>query len=794
MVTNRRFSGENPVHYYAISNGMKTYVYPWDETEPVIRTTFGDFEESSVDWEELKELIGADKARQGWEDEAVAPSSKDLMEFRKPEVENVRSLFKSVHNIIWKADKLNPSAAFFEFVKLMFVKMYQDRRIHSDDELSEMIHKHGRVPSSEVKFSVQWIESLEDSHENPVDALLFEDLVSQLEEDIQRGNKKRIFDEDESLRLSPGTIKEVVGKLENTDMWGIDEDLNGRLFETFLSATMRGQELGQYFTPRSIVDFTARLAKPEANKDHVDKVMDACCGTGGFLIETLTHMRQQVRNNPSLTSNEKERLIQKISNESIYGIDAGKEPKMAQIARINMYLHGDGGSRIYAMDALDKEVDERSAVSPEEQHNVREFRKDLEGDMEKFDVVLSNPPFSMNYSNDRSEEERILRQYDVGEYDYSGKYEGRTSLRSSVMFLERYHDIMEPGGEMLTVMDDSVLSGSSRSFSRDWLREHFIVKAVISLPGDAFQRVGARQKTSILYLKKKESPDEEQPAVFMEECTALGLEDKPQRTPESERKRAKRATEQEIEEVLEKYRRFEQGEDGPWAVEPEMIQDRLDVKFCRPHDNPAMELWEDDGVETKPVEDVVERIEEDVKPGESPNEKFTFLEVSYEGEPRRGDVKFGDDIGYSTVRTAEGGDIVISHINAVNGAICVLPKEMDDVVISKEYSILRVKDDADVDPLYLRILLRSPEFRAMLLSRSSGGGRHRVDWDALRDLQIPMIPLDEQQEYADDIRKADEMREEAERMEEEAVVEAEDDLGLRNEKAIDRLDAAGPPS
>lgn len=790
---NRRYSGENPVRYYVISNGERTKIFPWDEDKAIHFAHFSDFEESAVEWGEMTELIGAEKARTGWDDEVVAPSSKDLMEFRKPEVEDVRSLFNTCHNIIWKAEKLNPSAAFFEFVKLMFVKMYEDRRVHDDDDRSEMIRKHGRVPASEVRFSVRWIESVEGSNDNPIDAMLFENMVSDLEQEIVRGNKKRIFPEGESIRLSPGTIKEVVGKLENTDMWGIDEDLNGRLFETFLSATMRGQELGQYFTPRSIVDFTTRLAQPEANQKRVDRVLDACCGTGGFLIETLTNMRNQVWENQSLTSSEQSILLNKISNESIYGIDAGKEPLMAQIARINMYLHGDGGSRIYAMDALDKEVSTNSAVTPEERVNVEEFNNQLDDGLQ-FDIVLSNPPFSMSYSEERTEEKRILKQYNLRNHEYTGSRDGRKSLRSSILFLERYHDLLKPGGELLTVMDDSVLSGASRKFARDWIRENFIVRAVISLPGDAFQRVGARQKTSVLYLKKKEHPDEEQPAVFMEECTAMGLEDKPQRTPESERERAKQATENEIEEVLDKYRRFENGEDGPWVVDPEMIQERLDVKFCRPHDNPAKEIWESHGLETEELGELVDLIEDEENPSDSPNEQFNFLEVSYDGEPRRGERKFGSDINYSIVRRAQAEDVVVSHINAVNGAICVLPPELDDVVISKEYSILRVKDDKDIDPLFIRILLRSPEYRAMLLSKSSGGGRHRVDWDALRELEIPLMDLADQRELTGDIRRANEMREEADRLEENAVSELEDELGLRNEKALDRLKAAGPPS
>jgi hypothetical protein len=69
-----------------------------------------------------------------------------------------------------------------------------------------------------------------------------------------------------------------------------------------------------------------------------------------------------------------------------------------------------------------------------------------------------------------------------------------------------------------------------------------------------------------------------------------------------------------------------------------------------------------------------------------------------------------------------------------------------------------------------------------------------VDWDALRDLEIPILEMSEQKEITDNIRRADRMRNEAEVLEEDAVTECEEKLGLRNDRAIDRLDAAGPPS
>jgi len=66
-----------------------------------------------------------------------------------------------------------------------------------------------------------------------------------------------------------------------SELLGIDEDLNGRMFEAFLSATIRGKELGQFFTPRTVVEFMVDLAELKVGRDHIDRILDLCCGSGG---------------------------------------------------------------------------------------------------------------------------------------------------------------------------------------------------------------------------------------------------------------------------------------------------------------------------------------------------------------------------------------------------------------------------------------------------------------------------------------------------------------------------------
>ena len=459
LLINRKYE-DRPLKFYMLTNGMLTRVYPWDQEDAVLSLRFADFVDGNVRYEALKKLLGASVVR-GWSAQAEEPEAGVGRVFRKPSMEFVKKAFTRCHRIIWKAEKLSPQAAFLEFAKLLFVKLWEDRRLRNNPEYHRRIADNLPLPASAVRFSTAWIEAHDDVTTNPVAEILFRKLLDELEEEIVRGKRKRIFAATERLALSPGTIKRAVEVLEGHYLFGIDEDLNGRMFETFLTATMRGKALGQYFTPRSIVKLITALAAPYAGPDRVERVIDACCGTGGFLIEALTDMRRRIYDNTTLTAERRNELLHEIANEAIFGIDAGRDPPLGRIARINMYLHGDGGSRIYLADGLEPLPTPSPSDPPEVRNEVLELRRLIEDGL-RFDVVLTNPPFSMDYSSDVPEENQILKHYALA--NYGGRK--RASLRSMVMFLERYWNLLKPGGRMITVVDDGILGGKRSAFVR----------------------------------------------------------------------------------------------------------------------------------------------------------------------------------------------------------------------------------------------------------------------------------------------------------------------------------------
>jgi type I restriction enzyme M protein len=627
FLINRKFSNK-PLRFFMLTNGLLTRIYKWDEEEPILSLRFGDFVDGNTRYETLKELLSAASVKRWSNVKKTKPTGHLLT---RPKMDEIKRAFLRCHRIIWKSEKISPQAAFVEFAKMLFVKLWEDRRLRDNANLLALIGKGEPLPSDQVRFSAHWIVEQEANSPNPIDGILFRQLVEFLEQEIAQRKRKRIFEPNERMGLSPGTIKRVVELLEHYYLFGIDEDLNGRMFEAFLTATMRGKDLGQLFTPRSITKVMVHLADLKAEPKYIEKVLDGCCGTGGFLIEALTEMRRQLYQNLSLTTSERNKLLEEVANKAIFGIDAGKNPPIARIARINMYLHGDGGSRIYSTDALRTIPKPSGADSVEIAQEIGELRNLLNDGIE-FDVVLTNPPFSMDYSLGIPDEKEVLQDYEL--IGYGGKK--RNSLRSSVMFLERYWKLLRKGGRLLTVIDDSVLSGKTYAFVRAYIREKFIIRAIISLHGDAFQRAGARVKTSVLYLTKRMSDTEEQPGVFVYESRYIGLDDVVPRTRASVANLAQKKTAQEMNEIQSAFVEYIRGKKGPWLVAADRLKGRLDAKYLRPWK--AIELsgkWEESGATALCLHELVDNIAAPV-PLE-PNKEYTFIKVTYSGQCERGE-------------------------------------------------------------------------------------------------------------------------------------------------------------
>ncbi len=282
------------------------------------------------------------------------------------------------------------------------------------------------------------------------------------------------------------TIQEIVGILEPFGFYGFRTplglagaggDVVGSVYEAFLTGTLRG-DLGQYLTPRQLVEFMVEMADIQVG----ERVLDLSCGSGGFLIRSFIDVRKKIRS-LSMQQEQKDQLISDLVTNNLWGVEIN--PRLTTLCRINMILHGDGYEHIYTGDGIRDDTftntDNRSIELPEIES----------GYQPKFDVILMNPPFNIPY-----QDAATLNKYELGR--------GKPSQGSDYLILERALRLLkEDTGRLLIIMPHGIASGTSETEVRRFLKDNSHITSCISLPVGSFKPFGgSNARTCILYLRK----------------------------------------------------------------------------------------------------------------------------------------------------------------------------------------------------------------------------------------------------------------------------------------------------
>jgi len=174
------------VEYYILSNGLKTALYLSTYSKPIVELDFSDFQFGNRKYEKFRSFVAFENIKVS----KIDKTSEQIFKMKPISKEDAQKLFLTCHKYIWKAEKRSPSSAFMEFMKIVFVKLYHDRKLHEEYKgLSE-------YPKSAVTFSVHWIESREKETSNPINDLHFKKLLEEIQDEIDAQNKKRIFETD----------------------------------------------------------------------------------------------------------------------------------------------------------------------------------------------------------------------------------------------------------------------------------------------------------------------------------------------------------------------------------------------------------------------------------------------------------------------------------------------------------------------------------------------------------------------------------------------------------------------
>lgn len=386
--------------------------------------------------------------------------------------------FKLAHQSLWNGGELEPSDAFDELDKLIFCKIWDERK--------------DRRVGEPYDFQIYFISKDEIEDDDERRKKENEDLYSRILALYEEGRKKDKEVFRDNIQLTPEKLRAVVGYIEGVNLNKTDLDAKGRAFETFIGSFFRG-DFGQYFTPRPIVDFIVD-ALPINNQS---KVLDTSCGSGGFLLYVLNKIRNQATSYfPDYHTDPEERMRwyahwHSFAENNLFGIELSK--KISRTAKMNMIIHDDGHTNVVRNDGLESpEQIEQNTGNDGFQYGT-------------FDFIITNPPFG---STVRQTEQAYLKTYQLGkkEEDWLAVKAMPENIRdgqdTQVLFIEQDYNFLKEGGYLAIVIPDGILTNSSMQYVRNQIEDWFRIIAVVSLPQIAFSANKANVKSSVLFLRK----------------------------------------------------------------------------------------------------------------------------------------------------------------------------------------------------------------------------------------------------------------------------------------------------
>ncbi len=448
-----------------------------------------------------------------------------LRAFNRKEFQDL--LFKC-HSILRDVHKMDPGRAFDTISKVLFVKMYIERS-----------GLHGT-------FTVDFIDARAKVR-LPTDPAVHDGLFEQTKAYYRADD---LFTAGDRLDISEDTFRRIVKELQAFDLSKTGDDIKGLAFERFLGTTFRG-ELGQFFTPRPVVDFMVSMLDPKEG----ELICDPAAGSGGFLIRAFEHVRSQIGaaiqadkdkaradiEALSLDPDEEERRIDdafatlnrellpsddhnkpvdtrvgRLAWNCIFGTDA--EPRAARTAKMNMIMHGDGHGGIHYHDGL---VD-INGIFPG-----------------RFDVIITNPPFGSNVGddqkvggsdetrvyNDQAYKDRCIARYGAPWQESHERMlaastsrtkildlfeigKGKANRATEIVFVERCLNLLKPGGRIGIVLPDGNLNNPSLTWLRRWCEGKAKILVVVGLPEETFRSADATVKASLVFLKRFTEADQ----------------------------------------------------------------------------------------------------------------------------------------------------------------------------------------------------------------------------------------------------------------------------------------------
>lgn len=288
----------------------------------------------------------------------------------------------------------------------------------------------------------------------------------------EKGLMGLIFNKSQNKFQDPSKLRRLLVDLMDKENWSaMSADVKGDAYEGLLEKNAQDTKggAGQYFTPRPLIEGIVDVIAPIPG----ETICDPACGTGGFLFKAHDYI---VNNNPNLTKTEKKTL----KESTLKGIELVHS--VTRLCAMNMLLHGIGSQDEEPIEAKDS-----LAADP--------------GD--RFDIVLTNPPFGKKSSTTIvGEEGKVTKERDIVERDDFWA----TTSNKQLNFVQHVKTLLKINGRVAIIVPDNVLfeGGAGETIRRKLLHD-CDVHTLLRLPTGLFYAQGV--KANVLFFDKKEASE-----------------------------------------------------------------------------------------------------------------------------------------------------------------------------------------------------------------------------------------------------------------------------------------------
>jgi type I restriction enzyme M protein len=420
-------------------------------------------------------------------------SKHDLRdEVDKAELERIR---RDLHNVLWGGGRYQ-NELFFNLVGIFLAKIYDERETGDGEAYEFQVFFHDQEP------------------EEPVD------LYKRINETYKTALKGylRLSDDEISrvrdIEFEPRKVFYVVEVLQGIRFTARKHDLIGEFFEGVVRGEFK-QSKGQYLTHMNLVRFMVlglqldKLAvKLVKDSMRPPRIIDPSLGSGAFPIEAAKVVNSAViaasdtfKKAPAMkafmAANFHPDNPYAWAEHNVAGIEINGD--LALAAKVNLVGHGIASTNVEANDAL-LPFDQFRSPMLRSVAADKHYGRPVNGE---FDVVLSNPPFSITV--DRETARLLPGVFEQGERLVSRMVRSDDAeVATELLFIERYYQLLRAGGRLAVVLPESVFDTASTREVRLFIFKFFHVKAIVSITNEAFAPY-TTTKTDILFASKKYS-------------------------------------------------------------------------------------------------------------------------------------------------------------------------------------------------------------------------------------------------------------------------------------------------